>query len=243
VRASRFRNLNGVGGVVLGTVLRYLFVQISEQIMFKKVFSSYEAYRCCLERCGKVKWIYIALLVIYIGMALGLVIANEPNTLKLFDIGINVYVPEKDIIEVIEVKLDIRNASGSVSYPNIAKLYLDRDTRIRFMLLSAEVEGDVMVALNGRAILVGVNGDKYAVSMPCLYANIECFRVSMLIPGYDTPMPLPGGIYSVSLELSWYGASGVGMIRLKLGIVKESDIIITNTAMIEPILQTKLYIE
>ncbi|ADM28133.1 hypothetical protein Igag_1330 [Ignisphaera aggregans DSM 17230] len=172
------------------------------------------------------EWIYIALLVIFIGIVLGLVIANELNILRLFDIGINVYVPEAE--GVIEIKLDIRNASGSVLYPNITSLYLDRDSRIQFKLLSAEVEGDVRIALSGRATLVGVNGDRYSVSMPCLYTNIECFRILTLIPGYDTPMPLPRDRYSVSLELSWYGASGVGKIRLKLGIVKESDIVITK---------------
>jgi len=58
--------------------------------------------------------------------------------------------------------------------------------------------------------------------MPCLYSNIECFRVQAVIPGFDAPVLIPRGRYSASLELSWHSASGEGSLKLKLGIVREN---------------------
>ncbi|PUA33655.1 MAG: hypothetical protein B7O98_04385 [Zestosphaera tikiterensis] len=163
---------------------------------------------------------HIALLIIGVGLLSGLIVFSELNPLKLFEVNVSVQVPSEE--NVIELKLDVRNSSGSVTYSNVSSLYLDRDVNVMFKLLSAEVNGDVKITLSGQVTLVSDDGIKYVVPMPCLFANNGCFRVLMLIPGYDTPMSLPRGKYSISLTLTWYGASGEGIIKLRVGLVEET---------------------
>jgi len=57
---------------------------------------------------------HIALLALVISVAAGIAAAYEANLLKLFNIDIGVSVPEE--ATVVELKLDIRNSSGSAFY-------------------------------------------------------------------------------------------------------------------------------
>jgi len=163
------------------------------------------------------KWVYLALTTTI--AILGVVVASELNSFKLFDIEVNVNVP---VEEVIKIKLNVDRPSGSVTYHNVSSVRLGKDTGVVFKLLSAEVSGDVKIALNGRATLVSDDGKSYSIPMPCLFSNVECVRVLMIIPGYDEPTPLPRGRYTISLELSWFEASGEGSIRLGLGLLTSS---------------------
>ncbi|MEM2217994.1 MAG: hypothetical protein QW731_06410, partial [Thermofilaceae archaeon] len=61
---------------------------------------------------------------------------------------------------------------------------------------------DVNLTVSGVLLLSGAS--EYRVTMPCLLSLGEpCFRVLMLIPGYDAPMDIEPGEYNVTLELSW----------------------------------------
>jgi len=58
-------------------------------------------------------------------------------------------------------------------------------------------------------------GVTYDVSMPCLIANEECFRILKLIPGYDAPLQILPGKYNATVVLKWI-ASGTGSFIVKL---------------------------
>jgi len=56
----------------------------------------------------------------------------------------------------------------------------------------------------------------YKVDLPCIAASgMECFRVMMLIPGFDAPMLIEKGVYSARLRVSWQ-SSGDLKVRITL---------------------------
>ncbi len=121
------------------------------------------------------KYAYIVLLLVSVGILSGFIVVSELNILKLFEVNVNVQVPNEE--NIIELKLDVRNSSGSVAYPNVTSLYLDRDVNAMFKLLSAEVYGDIKITLSGHVVLVSDDGRRYVVPMPCLFTKGECVRI------------------------------------------------------------------
>lgn len=130
-------------------------------------------------------------------------------------IGIEGVVDVSELEEIV-VKLDIDTPTGLKKFENIATISVEPEA-IRFRVVEKHVEGNVSIVLNGLAILRGEN-TTYRIPLPCLLAHGEgCVRVLMLIPGYDVPLPVEPGTYSVDLELSWT-ASGRGRFLVKLAI-------------------------
>jgi len=58
-------------------------------------------------------------------------------------------------------------------------------------------------------------GVTYNISMPCLIANEECFRLLKLIPGYDAPLQILPGKYNATVVLKWV-ASRTGSFAAEL---------------------------
>lgn len=78
-----------------------------------------------------------------------------------------------------------------------------------------EREGDFDLALSGVLVLES-SKRTYRISMPCLAsAGGACYRILMVIPGYDIPLSIEEGVYNVTLTLRWT-AEGTGKFRLKL---------------------------
>ena len=140
------------------------------------------------------------------------------TVLKIIRVEVEVKVPP----ETITVELVVDSPEGSRVFEDVAVLELDRVSKIRFKLLRADSEGRFKISISGKAILSSAGGEE-VVTMPCLYTlNTTCYRVQVVIPGYDAPLELPPGRYTVDLELSWKGASGEGRVILEIGIVEES---------------------
>ncbi|MHB9302130.1 hypothetical protein [Thermofilum pendens] len=58
----------------------------------------------------------------------------------------------------------------------------------------------------------------YSVAAPCFYVRGEqCYRVMVIIPGYDAPMDVEPGRYEVSMRLGWKSSADVDAV-LVLGV-------------------------
>ena len=119
--------------------------------------------------------------------------------------------------KTIDISLDIESGSGSKMFRNVTVIDVGKGMAIRFRVVDYWVSGNVSLVLNGIAVLRSGN-TTYRIFMPCLLSVGEpCARIQMLIPGYDTFLPLPPGRYAVDLQLSWK-AWGYGRYRLVLAI-------------------------
>lgn len=114
----------------------------------------------------------------------------------------------------------VRESEGSKIFENVAKLVVKNNTRI--MVKASGTPGsmasynisNLSLIISGEMILK--SGEKqYAIQMPCLYSIGECYRILILIPGYDAPMDIEPGEYSVSLRINWT-AQGDGEARVSL---------------------------
>jgi len=84
---------------------------------------------------------------------------------------------------------------------------------VRRELVSSE--GDFTLVLSGELSLES-GSQRYAIPMPCLLSLGEpCYRVLVLIPGYDAPLEVSGGKYNATLRLRWL-ARGTGSFYLRL---------------------------
>ena len=141
--------------------------------------------------------------------------------LKVFEIHgiVNVERVNETKYTTIEVTVNITEPEGSKVLRNIAILNIGNTSRIQFVVLKKEVEGDVKITLNGRAILESPSG-KYKISMPCLLSEgYACYRIQTVIPGYDIPLEVEPGTYNVTLILSWR-AEGKGTFHLLIAVTQ-----------------------
>lgn len=115
--------------------------------------------------------------------------------------------------ERFEISLYVGSGSGSAQL-NLGKVALPRGAVIaKLALLSSE--GVESLVVSGELALESSKGS-YRISMPCaISANEPCYRVLALLPGYDVPMKIDGGIYEVKLSLDWW-ARGSGYIQVML---------------------------
>lgn len=78
-----------------------------------------------------------------------------------------------------------------------------------------DYEGNLTIVIGGELTLESERF-RYRIPMPCLASIGElCYRILMLIPGYDTPLKVEEGIYNITLILSW-SAKGSGRLRLRM---------------------------
>lgn len=143
------------------------------------------------------------------------------NVLELFKVEMKVNVPGPS--EPVRVILDVNTSRGSRTYENIARIVVSEDTGIVFKLLSSEAKGNFSIAVSGQVVLKGEDRS-YTIDMPCLYVkDTACYRIQMIIPGYDQPLHLPKGEYNVTLTLNWADAKGEGTLVLEIAAVQEAS--------------------
>jgi len=102
----------------------------------------------------------------------------------------------------ISIELSIDKPKGSKVYSNVALLSIPENYCIQFYPHLANITGNVEFTLNGRIVLEPKTptGKKYDILAPCIAANTPCYRIQMVIPGYDTPLRIAPGDYTVSTE-------------------------------------------
>ena len=100
--------------------------------------------------------------------------------------------------ETISLVLD--KGVGKVTFENICKFRTSKTSWFKVSIEDINLKGEPVVRLNGVASLDGER-----IPLPCIYSNHPdgCFRVQVVIPGYDDFMRLETGTYNVNLELSW----------------------------------------
>lgn len=157
----------------------------------------------------KILLLAILLVLSILATVTGLVLVH------LFDIDIwgSVNVSKPTIIES-DIELNIDSEVGSKVYDlGVVDIPKNISMQVKGELL--DYKGDIKLALNG--ILELKSKEKiYRINMPCLISiNEPCYRVAMIIPGYDAPLTVVSGRYNVTLTLSWK-ASGKGSFHLKL---------------------------
>lgn len=129
------------------------------------------------------------------------------------DVFGNINVRKPSIIER-DIELNIDSEVGSKIYElGVIDIPRNISMQIKGELLS--YKGNIKLLLNG---ILELKSEKisYRINMPCLASiNESCYRVTMIIPGYDVPLTVVAGKYSVTLVLSWK-ADGVGNFHFKL---------------------------
>ena len=117
----------------------------------------------------------------------------------------------------VEVGLNIDSGRGSATYKDLATVRVPEETCIVFRPSLERVEGNFTLLLGGILTLKPLEGgETYTIHMPCLVERgTRCVRIQTVIPGYDEPMSVKPGTYSVSLQLTWT-ASGKGSFHLAI---------------------------
>ncbi len=118
-------------------------------------------------------------------------------------------------VPLIDIALNVNSFRGEKMYNNVWLLKVPHDSCILFKPVLVSVGGIDNIVVNGYMLLTSVNDSvSYKILMPCMVSrNATCFRIMVLIPGYDAPLKIRRGVYKISLYLSW-NASGRGRVRL-----------------------------
>lgn len=149
----------------------------------------------------------IALIVI------GAFIATAFYIRSLLEINVGGVVRVKPNALVVDVKLNVDSGEG-VKVINLGSLNIPAGSIIIKKELSS-YEGNFTLILNGE-LLLSSSMYNYSIKMPCLLdLGGQCFRILMLIPGYDVPLKVEEGYYNITLILRW-NAEGVGKFDLRL---------------------------
>ncbi len=162
------------------------------------------------------------------------------NVHGVVDVGENTE-EENVFAKVVNVRVKIKTPSDTVVFRDIATVKVPEDTPyILFKPISSNVSGEIRLLLNGRIELISEeSATKYVIEMPCLLSvNESCYRIQMIIPGYDKPLKVEPGTYNVTLILSWK-AGGRGEFDLVIGMMAlssgEAIIVPTGTKPVDTI--------
>lgn len=113
----------------------------------------------------------------------------------------------------LDMTIDIENKTGEISF-SLGPVQLTKGNLIIRPKITGYY-GNLTIALNG-AVLLTSTSNSYRINMPCLFSSSEpCYRVMMLIPGYDIPLGVEEGVYNLSIILSWK-AMGTGRLYLRI---------------------------
>lgn len=123
----------------------------------------------------------------------------------------------------------IKDNMGTRSFDNIAKLVVRNTSKIiakvgATQTVTATVaptgdnaSGEALHLIMHGEITLDSGSKKYVIQMPCLYSIGDCIRILVLIPGYDAPMNIDPGEYSVSFKISWT-AQGSGNVNININV-------------------------
>jgi hypothetical protein len=144
-------------------------------------------------------------LLISASVAIGVKYLLEVNTVGIINVP--------NMTKVIDIKVDINEYEGEKTFYLGSLKIPSGNIQVRAKLIN--YEGNFTILLNGELTLKS-NNITYRILMPCLLSIGEsCYRIMMLIPGYDLPLKIDEGVYEATLELRWL-ASGYGVFNLKL---------------------------
>lgn len=176
---------------------------------------------------GRNSFTYVALLIILVACVITPTAFYVRN---LMEVNLKGVIDVKPSTKIIDVEFNVDSEEGERSV-SLGSLYIPSgNVVVRGKLTS--YEGNFTLILSGE-LLLRSGTHSYKILMPCL-ASIggHCYRIMMLIPGYDAPLTVTEGDYNATLTLRW-SAGGVGKFSLKL--VLEFSESVSNTASISVI--------
>lgn len=119
---------------------------------------------------------------------------------------------------MLNVELDISTEKGMKDFGEIALIDIKKPDVLRFKLIDWDIRGLQSLSLSAKVHLVS-KGANYSINMPCILCfNASCTRVTVIIPGYDVPLRIEPGNYSLRLEVYWFEAKHSGKVRLSISM-------------------------
>lgn len=156
----------------------------------------------------------LGLLALVGGAALAAVVMAVALS-PLLEVGIEGVVDVPPRLKAVDIKLVIDREKGTASF-DLGEVAVPKGSILAKAVLVSH-EGEFGASVSG--VLTLESGERvYRIAMPCAIAIGEpCYRVMVLIPGYDTPLPVEEGAYRATLNLSWV-ARGWGRFYARLYI-------------------------
>ena len=120
-------------------------------------------------------------------------------------------------MEPAELQLDIAELCSGKEV-RVAAVKAEKPVEIQLMAeaKTRAAGGNINVVGGLRARLAGER--EYIIDMPCAIATGPCYRVMMVIPGYDAPLEIAPGRYDLLLSGACT-AEGKGWAELEVNIV------------------------
>lgn len=118
---------------------------------------------------------------------------------------------------VFDIDLIVDRDSGEAFY-SLGRVEIP-DGNVMVKVILVEHEGNFSIVVNG-VLMLKSETRAYVIDMPCaIVIGAPCFRIMAIIPGWDEPMHVEGGVYDVNLKLTWSKASGSGKFYAKLHLI------------------------
>jgi len=113
------------------------------------------------------------------------------------------------------VKISINTSLGHREVTSRSIIEVPHTSCIVFRPILVDYYNVDRIVVEGYAILKSLSSNvSYRVYMPCaVIVNTSCFRVQIIIPGYDYPLRIRRGVYEVTYHLSWT-ANGEGKVTV-----------------------------
>jgi len=171
--------------------------------------------------------LFYRIILVAVGLALAGFIAFASIT-NIFVVNIRgaVNVPRPIFERSIEIEINASSGSRTI---DLGIVTIPGDGYFKVEAYSSILDKGFRIILNGVLRLEPVykpltGNSSVSISMPCLLVvNTTCYRVMVIIPGYDTPMRISGGEYRASLDITWGEAEGTGSFQLVIkGLYSES---------------------
>ncbi|MCX8135719.1 hypothetical protein [Pyrobaculum aerophilum] len=120
-------------------------------------------------------------------------------------------------MEPAELQLDLAEICSGKEV-RVGAIRAEKPVEIKFSVQTAtkSAGGNVTVAGGLKARLVG--GQEYVIHMPCAVATGPCYRIMVIIPGYDAPLEIAPGNYDFYLSGSCT-TEGNGWAELEVNVV------------------------
>ncbi|WP_440059472.1 hypothetical protein ACSU1N_06705 [Thermogladius sp. 4427co] len=167
------------------------------------------------------------IILVAIGIALAGFIAFASIT-NIFVVNIRgvVNVPRQIFEKSIEIEINASSGSRTI---DLGTVTIPGDGYFKIEAQGSILDKGFRIVVNGVLRLEPVykpltGNSSINISMPCLLVvNTTCYRVMVIIPGYDTPLRIPGGEYRASLDIAWGEAEGTGSFQLVIkGLYSEN---------------------
>lgn len=154
------------------------------------------------------------------GLALVGIVVAASYLGPLLEVYIKGEVNVPKSLKTAEIVLVIDREEGSEKF-DLGEVFIPKGSVIVKTSLES-YEGNFILSVSG-VLTLESESRSYVVSMPCAIVMGEpCYRIMIVIPGYDVPISVEEGKYRVRLDLSWR-ASGSGRFTARMYILKASE--------------------